>query len=201
MSGQLPDALETVAALLGRLPGVGQRSALRLAFHILERPAEEAAQLAGALTELHQAVGFCQVCGHLSADTRCEVCTDPQRDRRTICVVEGVVDLLAIEATGEFGGLYHVLHGVLSPLRGIGPNQLHIASLVQRAAEPGIEEVILATPISVEGEATAAYIRSLIRRSPHVVVSRIASGVPQGSDLEYIDQGTLGRALRARQPL
>lgn len=201
MSGQLPDALETVAALLGRLPGIGQRSALRLAFHVLERPSEEAHQLASALAALHEAVGFCDVCGHLSAADHCELCADPQRDRRTICVVEGVPDLLAIEATGEFGGLYHVLHGVLSPLRGVGPNQLRIGALIERVSSPGVEEVILATPISVEGEATAAYIRSLIARTPALLVSRIASGVPQGSDLEYIDQGTLGRALRARQPL
>ena len=201
MSEQLPEALDTVAALFARLPGVGKRSALRLAFHVLERPAEESQQLAEALLALHQSVGFCPQCGHLSAGDLCDICADPRRNTGTICVVEGVPDLLAIEATGEFKGQYHVLHGILSPLRGVGPSQLRIASLVQRVTAGGLSEVILATPISVEGEATASYIQSLIRRTPHLILSRIASGVPQGSDLEYIDQGTLGRALRARQTL
>ena len=201
MSGQLPEALDTVAALLGRLPGVGKRSALRLAFHLLERPREEAVQLADALSALHGAVGYCTRCGHLSTGELCEICLDPRRDRHTLCVVETVPDLLAIEATGEFGGLYHVLHGVLSPLRGVGPGQLRLASLVDRVGSGGFSEVILATSISVEGEATAAYVQRLIHRTPQLVLSRIASGVPQGSDLEFIDQGTLGRALRARQTL
>ena len=201
MSGQLPEALDTVAALLGRLPGIGKRSALRLAFHVLERPQEEAQQLAEALTGLHSAVRFCDRCGHLASAELCEICLDRQRDIATLCVVETVPDLLAIEATGEFRGLYHVLHGVLSPLRGVGPGQLSIAPLVERAGEGGFGEVILATSISVEGEATAAYIQGLLRRTPQLLLSRIASGVPQGSDLEFIDQGTLGRALRARQTL
>ncbi|MCO4760443.1 MAG: recombination protein RecR [Myxococcales bacterium] len=201
MSEQLPPALDHVAQLLGRFPGVGQRSALRLAFHLLRRPREESAQLADALSVLHDSVGFCSQCGHLSGAELCEICNDPRRDPSLVCVVEGVPDLLAIEATGEFGGHYHVLHGILSPLRGVGPSSLRIAELVERAGQGHIEELILATPISVEGEATAAYIKSLLTRTPDLLLSRIASGVPQGSELEYIDQGTLGRALKARTTL
>jgi len=201
MTQPLPEALETVAALLSRFPGVGKRSAQRLAFHVLQRPREEALQLATALHALHDAVGFCATCGHLSSAELCEICADPQRDVTTLGVVEGVTDLLAIEATGEFGGLYHVLHGVLSPLRGVGPSQLRITSLVARLPGSAIREVIFATSISVEGEATAAYLQSVLSRTPDLVLSRIASGIPQGSDLEFIDQGTLGRALRGRQTL
>lgn len=195
----LPPALERLAALLGRLPGVGERSAQRLALHVLKQPEEQAQALSAALRELHAEVRFCQQCKHLATAPRCSLCADPQRDRRLLCVVEDVPDLLALERSAEFRGLYHVLHGVLSPLQGIGPRDLALDDLVARVRTEQPVEVILATSVSVEGEATASYIDSLLRGLP-VQVSRIASGVPQGADLEYLDQATLGRALRARQP-
>ena len=194
----LPPALERLAALLGRLPGVGERSAQRLALHLLKQSPEQAQALSGALRELHAEVQFCQQCRHLATATKCSLCADPQRDRRLLCVVEDVPDLLALERSGEFRGLYHVLHGVLSPLQGVGPRDLQLDELVARVRREQPAEVILATSVSVEGEATASYIDSLLRGLP-VQVSRIASGVPQGADLEYLDQATLGRALRARQ--
>jgi len=190
--------------LLARLPGIGDRSAQRLALHILHEEAAYAEALAGALRALHEGVRFCPQCHHLGAAGSpgglCAICNSPHRDRRLLCIVEDVPDLLAIERSGEFHGLYHVLHGVLSPLRGVGPRDLHLADLAERIDRECPEEVILATSISVEGEATASYVLGLLRARP-VKLSRIASGVPQGSDLEYLDLGTLGRALRARQPL
>ena len=194
----LPPALERLAALLGRLPGVGERTAQRLALHVLKQPAEQARALASALHELHAEVRFCERCRHLATAPRCSLCADPHRDPALLCVVEDVPDLLALERSGEFRGLYHVLHGVLSPLQGVGPRDLALDDLVARVRTERPTEVILATSVSVEGEATASYLESLLRGLP-VRVSRIASGVPQGVDLEYLDQATLGRALRARQ--
>lgn len=197
---QLPRALERLAFQLGRLPGVGERSALRLAFHLLEAGRQPARDLAAALTTLHDEVQFCERCHHLASAPLCGICNDPRRDRGTIAIVEGTGDLLAIERTGEFFGVYHVLGGVLSPLRGIGPSELHLRSLENRLREERPSELIVALPVSLEGEATASYIASLVRRDG-LRISRIASGVPQGSELEYIDQGTLGRALRTRQDM
>lgn len=196
----VPAPLERLALLLGRLPGVGERTALRLALHVLQQDPAYARNLADSLRDLHEAVQLCRQCHHLASGELCGICTDPHRDRRLLCVVEDVPDLLAIERSGEYHGLYHVLHGVLSPLRGVGPRDLTLDDLLTRLDTEPPEEVILATSISVEGEATAAYIQNLLKARP-VRLSRIASGVPQGSDLEYLDQGTLGRALRARQPL
>ena len=196
----LPEVLERLSQLLGRLPGVGERSAQRLALHILAQPGSYAEGLAHALASLHAGVGFCQICHHLATAQLCALCADPRRDPHIVCVVEGIADLLAIERSGEFHGRYHVLAGVLSPLRGIGPRDLHIDDLLPRLAADAGEEVILATSISVEGEATASYLHGLLRRQG-VRTSRIASGVPQGTDLQYLDHGTLGRALRARQTL
>jgi len=197
---RLPAAIERLSAELARLPGVGQRTALRLAFHVLASGRDRARSLASSLEELHDGVRFCDRCHHLSAGSLCEICVDPNRDAGQICVVEGVPDLLAIERTAEFRGTYHVLHGVLSPLRGVGPGELRLATLVERVEEQTPRELILAVPISVEGEATASYIQGLLR-GRDLVVSRIASGVPQGAELEYIDEDTLGRALRARRTL
>ena len=196
----LPAGLERLAALLGRLPGVGERSAQRLALHVLGQPASYAESLAQTLSTLHAGVGFCTQCHHLATGPLCSVCNDPRRDGRTLCVVEGIADLLAIERSGEFQGRYHVLGGVLSPLRGVGPRDLHLDDLLQRLEPESVEEIILATPISVEGEATASYLHALLRR--HAIrTTRIASGVPQGTELQYLDHGTLGRALRSRQVL
>jgi recombination protein RecR len=197
---QLPPALERLGTLLGRLPGVGDRTAQRLALHVLKQDPDYAKSLAEALQQLHESVRFCERCHHLSTGPLCGICTDPHRDLKLLCVVEDVPDLLAIERSSEFQGLYHVLHGVLSPLRGVGPRDLTVDDLLARVARDRPEEVILATSISVEGEATASYLETLLRHQP-VRLTRIASGVPQGADLEYLDQATLGRALRARHPL
>ena len=197
---RLPAAIERLSAELARLPGVGQRTALRLAFHILASGRERARALGSSLDALHDGVRFCDRCHHLSAAELCEICADPNRDGGLICVVEGVPDLLAIERTAEFRGTYHVLHGVLSPLRGIGPGELRLASLVERIEDRRPQELILAVPISVEGEATASYIQGLMR-GRELIISRIASGVPTGAELEYIDEDTLGRAMKARRTL
>lgn len=197
---QLPVAIERLTAELARLPGIGERTAMRLCFHILKGGRERAIALATSLQDLHEGVRFCQRCHHLAGAELCEICSDPGRDAGLVCVVEGVPDLLAIERTSEYRGSYHVLHGLLSPLRGVGPGELNLASLVERVSREQPAELILATPISIEGEATASYIQAQVRRLD-LAVSRIASGVPQGAELEFIDQDTLGRALRARRVL
>jgi recombination protein RecR len=200
----LPIALERLARLLGRLPGVGERSAQRLAVHVLGQDQDYARALGEALNALHDSVGFCRQCYHLAEGELCRICQSPARDPRQLCVVEDVPDLMAIERSGEFRGLYHVLRGALSPLKGIGPRDLTLDDLLRRIDAEPPEEVILATSISVEGEATASYVLGLLRHKladgKPIRVTRIASGVPQGSDLEYLDQATLGRALRARLP-
>jgi recombination protein RecR len=196
----LPLALERLAACLGRLPGIGERSAQRLAFHILAAGPGPARDLAGALADLHPSVGYCRRCHHLAEGDLCAICQSASRRRDLLCVVEGIPDLLAIERTGEYQGLYFVLHGLLSPLRGLGPADLCLGELVDRLLVEGAREVIVATPISVEGEATAAYLQRLLGPSG-VTLSRIASGVPHGAELEYIDASTLGRAIRTRQLL
>lgn len=193
----LPPAVDRLARLLGRLPGVGERSAGRLALFVLGQEAEYAAALAAGLQRLHAEVGFCVQCHLFAEGPLCRICTDPRRDASLLCVVETVPDLLAIERSGEYRGLYHVLGGALAPLRGIGPRDLTLAHLAERVGQLQPAEVIVATSISVEGEATASYVQGLLRGRP-LQLSRIASGVPQGSDLEYIDQATLGRALRSR---
>jgi recombination protein RecR len=197
---QLPAAISRLSTELARLPGVGERSALRLAFFLLKAGTIRSEALAHSLLELHENVRFCDVCQHLSSAELCEICIDPSREHDLVCIVEGVPDLLAIERTGEFKGTYHVLHGVLSPLRGVGPEDLNLSALVERVDKAPPREVIIATPVSVEGEATASYICRLIGRED-LLITRIASGVPQGAELEFIDQATLSRALRARSTL
>lgn len=205
MDANLPIALERLARLLGRLPGVGERSAQRLALHVLGQEPDYARMLGEALQTVHDAVGFCRQCHNLAEGELCRICQSPQRDRGLLCVVEDVPDLLAIERSGEFRGIYHVLRGALSPLKGIGPRDLTLDDLLARVEASPPQEVILATSISVEGEATASYVLGLLRNKlvsgQPIVVTRIASGVPQGSDLEYLDQATLGRALRSRLPI
>lgn len=196
----LPRALERLAHQLGRLPGIGERSALRLAFHLLQAGREPCSDLAAALTALHDEVHFCRRCFHLASGELCSICLDPRRDASTIAVVEGVADLLAIERSAEHGGRYHVLGGLLSPLRGIGPDELHLAPLLARVQDERPAEIILALPVSIEGEATAGYLAGLLRPRG-VRLTRIASGVPQGSELEYLDAATLGRAMRGRMPM
>ena len=193
------DPIARLTVLFARLPGVGEKTAQRLAFHVLKSPPEYARDLAAALLALREEVRLCSTCCNLTAQDPCPVCKDPQRDRRIICVVESVPDLLAVERTREFRGLYHVLHGALSPLDGIGPDQLKIKELLPRISA-GVEEVIVATDPTVEGEATALYLTRLLKPLG-VRVTRIAQGVPMGGDLEYADQVTLARALQGRREM
>jgi recombination protein RecR len=195
------DPIARLTLLFARLPGVGEKTAQRLAFHVLKSPPDYARELAEALLALRVEVRLCSTCCNLTAQDPCAICKDPQRDARTVCVVESVPDLLAVERTREFRGRYHVLHGALSPLDGIGPDQLKIKELLARVGvEPGLDEVIVATDPTVEGEATALYLTRLLKPLG-VRVSRIAQGIPTGADLEYADQVTLARALAGRREL
>lgn len=184
---------------LQHLPGIGPKTAQRLALHILKRPEAEVEALAHALIEAKQQVGLCSICFHLSAEPVCEICRAPNRDDRTICVVADSRDVIALEKTREYRGKYHVLGGLISPMDGIGPEQLHIQPLVRRASQPNVEEVILAISPSVEGETTTLYIGQLLK--PFTRVTRIAFGLPMGGDLEYADEVTLARALEGRREL
>ena len=199
------DPIARLAVLLARLPGVGEKTAQRLAFHILESPKEYARDLAAALVALEHDVHLCSRCCNLTAQDPCGLCTDAQRDGRILCVVSTVPDLLAVERTREFRGRYHVLHGALSPLDGVGPDQLRLKELLARlgaapqgGTEPEVEEVILCTDPTVEGEATALYLTRLLKPLG-LKLTRIAQGVPMGGDLEYADQVTLARALAGRR--
>jgi recombination protein RecR len=182
-----------------RLPGVGPKTAQRLALHILNRPDTEVRALAQALLDARQQVGHCTVCFHLSAEPVCEICRAPQRDPRLVCVVADSRDLIALEKTREYKGLYHVLGGVISPMDGIGPEQLSIQALLRRVSEQQPEEVIIALSPSVEGETTTLYLGQLLK--PFTRVTRIAFGLPVGGDLEYADEVTLARALEGRREL
>jgi recombination protein RecR len=170
-----------------------------LALHVLKRPEAEVEALAHALLAAKKQVGFCQVCFHLSAEPVCQICRHPNRDRQTICVVADSRDVIALEKTREYGGLYHVLGGVMSPMDGIGPDQLHIQPLVKRVSQDRVKEVILAISPTVEGETTTLYIGQLLK--PFTTVTRIAFGLPMGGDLEYADEVTLARALEGRRAL
>src|SRR5215831_12255072 len=195
-----PDPLNQLVAQLARLPGIGEKTAQRLAFHILRAPPEYARDLSRAIEALVQKVRLCSRCFALAEADLCSFCADPRRDERTLCVVEGVADLLALERTREFRGGYHVLHGVLSPLEGIGPDQLKIKELLVRLQDGRIEEVIVATNPDLEGEATALYLTRIVKPMG-IKVSRLAQGLPIGADLEFTDQATLARALAGRREL
>jgi len=184
---------------LGRLPGVGPKSAQRIAFHILQTQSFDVGRLATLLTEVRERVRFCDVCGNIGEEDRCAICRDPRRDQGLICVVEEAKDVVAIERTREFKGLYHVLGGAINPIEGVGPDSLRIASLVARLGDGGVREVIIATDPNIEGEATAVYLTRLLQ-FPGLQVSRLASGLPVGGDLEYADEVTLGRAFEGRRP-
>ena len=192
--------LEELIALLARLPGVGERTATRLAFHVLAGDAEYAVALGQSLAQLHDRIGQCDRCGNFTAETRCRICTDTQRDGSTVCVVARVQDLVAIERSATFRGRYHVLHGLLAPLDGVGPDKLPLDALLARIEPEGIREIVVATPLSVEGEATALYVSQVLSKHD-VRVSRIASGVPHGGELEFTDQITLSRAFERRQEI
>lgn len=193
-------AIDDLANELARLPGIGRKTALRLTYHLLKQPAERSKRLAQALEVLRDRVHPCSVCGNLTEDPECALCSDPRRDRSMICAVEEAADIGAIERTGEFRGLYHVLGGRISPLDGIGPDQLTVRELERRVAAGGVSEVIVATNPSVEGEATALYVQQSLSRF-HIRVSRIARGLPVGGDLEYADGGTIAQALAARRDM
>ncbi len=184
---------------LGRLPGIGPKSAQRIAFHLLTVDPADLTRLQAALQRVKDEVRFCAVCGNVAADETCRICADPAREDTVICVVEEPKDIAAIERTREYRGKYHVLGGAISPIDGIGPDQLRIAPLLTRIAEPGVREVILATDPNLEGEATATYLTRLLQPFPGLSVTRLASGLPVGGDLEYADEVTLGRAFAGRR--
>jgi recombination protein RecR len=185
---------------LGRLPGIGPKSAQRIAFHIIQSDRVDVEQIVEVLRNVKERVKFCSICGNVSEDVECRVCRDPRRDLSVICVVEESKDVIAIERTREFRGRYHVLGGAISPIDGIGPEQLRIKELLARLTDTGVSEVILATDPNLEGEATATYLARLIKPLG-IAVSRLASGLPVGGDLEYADEVTLGRAFEGRRTL
>ena len=183
---------------LGRLPGVGPKSAQRIAFHILNTDSADIRRLAAVLVQVKDKVRFCSTCGNVAQEEQCKICRDPRRDVSALCVVEESKDVVAIERTREFRGRYHVLGGAISPIEGIGPDELHIRELMQRLADGSIREVILATDPNLEGEATATYLSRLLKPMD-LRVTRLASGLPVGGDLEYADEVTLGRAFEGRR--
>jgi recombination protein RecR len=185
---------------LGRLPGVGPKSAQRIAFYLLKLPDEDAFRLARSITEAKERVSFCRRCFNVCEGEECGVCADPRRDSTVVCVVEEPRDVVAVEKTGEFRGRYHVLQGAISPLEGIGPDQIRVRELLTRLGSEEIAEVILCTNPNIEGEATAMYLARLLKPLG-IRVTRIASGLPVGGDLEYADELTLGRALEGRREL
>ena len=195
----LSPAVENLVAQLTRLPGVGTRTAHRLAFHLLRVPRDEAQALAAAIDEVKERVRFCSECGNLTEEERCEICRDERRDRTLVCVVEQPADLVSLERTHEYRGLYHVLGGSLSPIDGVEPGHLRIDELMGRVDRNGIQEVVLAMNQNMTGEATAAYLADRLRG--RVRVTRLASGLPVGGDLEYADEVTLGRALSGRREM
>lgn len=199
----MPDFAEPLARLideLKRLPGIGQKSAQRIAFHLLHISRDDAARLATAVMDAKDKIGLCGICNNLTDRDPCQFCSDPSRDRSVVCVVETPYNVIAIERTREFHGLYHVLHGALSPLNGIGPDQLKLKNLLERLRDGQIKELILATNPNVEGEATASYISRLIKPLG-IKVTRIALGIPVGSELEFADEVTMLKAIEGRREL
>ena len=198
----LPEPIQALITAFERLPGIGPKSASRLAFFLLRAPEDVATDLSEALRDLKGKVAFCQECFNITTAGRtlCEICDDPRRDPALICVVEEALDVLALERTGAYSGRYHVLHGVLSPIEGIGPEDIKVKQLLERVGRGGVKEVIVATNPSMEGDATALYIQQQLRNAG-VHVTRLARGLPVGGDLEYADQSTLLRALSGRQEM
>ena len=192
--------LQDVVGELSKLPGVGRRTALRLAIHILRMERESVAEMTESIDRFRNEVKYCTQCNNLSDEDVCPICADDERDHTTICVVEQVADVLSVENTRQYKGLYHVLGGALSPMEGIGPDELRIAQLMKRLASDEVREVVLATNPNVEGETTATYLARLIKPLG-IAVTRPASGLPVGGDLEFADEVTLGRAIEARRPL
>ena len=204
MSATHAPPVQRLVGELAKLPGIGSRTAQRLAFHILRASAEDAGALADAIREVKERIRLCEVCFNLTDEQRCRICQDPRRDQGVICAVEEPSDVIPIERTHEYNGVYHVLGGALSPIDGIDPEDLRIAELLDRASVPegGVREVVLATNPTTTGEATALHIAEELRsRAPQVTVTRLASGLPVGSDLEYADEITLGKALAGRRAM
>jgi recombination protein RecR len=199
---RLPEPIDRLINALERLPGIGPKSASRLAFFLLRAPDEIPQELSAALDGLKAKIGFCQECFNITTAgrTRCEICDDPNRDPGVVCVVEEALDVVALERVGAYDGRYHVLHGVLSPIEGVGPGDLRIKPLLERVAGGGVREVIVATNPSMEGDATALYLQQQLRATG-VRVTRLARGLPVGGDLEYADQNTLLRALSGRSEM
>ncbi len=195
-----PGALKKLVDVLCRFPGIGPKTAQRLAFFLLGRPREEVVAIARAMVDAKDKLTFCQTCGSLAEEDRCAYCSDERRDHNLLCIVQEPRDVLVLERTGQYRGLYHVLHGALSPLDGIGPEELKLDRLVRRIKEQEIREVIIATNPNVEGDATAGYLARLIKQLP-VKVTRIAFGLPAGGDIEYADDLTLSRALEGRREM
>nr|AGS53185.1 recombination protein RecR [uncultured bacterium contig00081] len=196
------DPLNRLIEELGRLPGIGAKSAQRLAFYLINQPEERATSLAAAITDAKKNIRYCGVCCNITDADPCAACSDPKREKTTVMVVEDPRDMAAYERTNEYRGLYHILHGAISPLNGVGPNDLRIKELLSRLQDGSITEIILATNPDVEGEATAMYLNKLIKPlNTGVKVTRIARGVPVGGDIEYVDQVTLSRALSGRQEM
>ncbi|MDP4133602.1 MAG: recombination mediator RecR [Bacillota bacterium] len=183
-----------------RMPGIGHKTAMRLAFHVLDKTEEDAKAFADAIINAKQSIHYCKVCQDLTDSDLCRICSSSKRDKNTICVVEGPKDVLAMEKTGEYDGLYHVLHGVISPMDGIGPEDIKAKELIGRIAQGDVTEIIMATNLTVEGEATSAYLAKLIKPLG-VKVTRIARGMPVGGDLEYVDEITLTMALEGRREI
>lgn len=193
-----PEPIRELIEQLETLPGIGPRSAQRLAFHLLASDAGRAQRLAHALERLHGGIRRCEECGNWSVESLCPVCADEERDTKVICVVADAKDLVALERAGEYHGLYHVLDGVLSPVEGVGPGDLRVNELIARAEEFGVSEVILATPPTVEGDATAEFLREALADFGGIRITRLALGLPVGADLDYADQVTVARALSGR---
>jgi recombination protein RecR len=191
------DSLQRLIEEFTRLPGIGRKSAQRLALHILKLPAGEVREMAGALVDLKEKMKYCSVCWNFTEVDPCGVCSNPRRDSRTICVVEEPSDVLALERTSEYRGFYHVLGGALSPLEGVGPEEIRVRELLSRVSGGAVDEVILALSSAIEGEATTIYLTKLLKPLG-VKVTRLARGIPVGSDLEFTDEATLARALEGR---
>jgi len=193
--------IDQLIEALTRLPGIGRKTASRLAFHILRSSSSEAQQLARAILDVKEKIRLCSVCFNLTDEDPCRICQDERRARDVLCVVEGPNDLIAIENTGDFNGRYHVLHGAISPLEGVGPDDLKIRELLERLQKEEVSEVILATNPTVEGGATALYLSNLIKPFNNIKVTRIAYGIPMGSEIEYSDGMTLSKALEGRREI
>ncbi|MEP6714769.1 MAG: recombination mediator RecR [Terriglobia bacterium] len=194
------EPLERVIAAFKRLPGIGQKSAQRIAFHVMRASRDDAEQLAQAIMDVKDKLQLCRICNNISSSELCQYCSDPNRDQTVVCVVEDTNNIIGIEVTRQFNGLYHVLGGALSPLRGIGPDQLKLKTLIDRIGRGAVEEVIVATNPTVEGEATAVYLSKLLKPLG-MRVTRIAMGVPVGSDLEFADEVTMWKAMEGRREI